>query len=333
MIFQPAILALLLADGVALLFMLLATLFAVKVLRHWDLSDSGPRQLAMERRTYLVSTLLGFVFITWIGSLLLFIFNAERMSPLFVGAMCAVGTLNVNPFGFPALQLKIALFFLAATWLVMNHVDNRAWDYPLTRAKYALLLLILPIALIAAALQLGYFLGLRADVITSCCGSLFGNDAEAVSAELAGLPPLPTMILFYAVMGATLLGGAYHWLKGRGAVLFAGLSALAFLTALVAMLSFISLYLYEHPHHHCPFCVLKREYDYLGYALYLPLFSATALGIGVGLTTPFTRAKSVRPIMAATARRLILIATTLFALFTLGVTAIILNSNLILLEP
>ena len=53
------------------------------------------------------------------------------------------------------------------------------------------------------------------------------------------------------------------------------------------MLSFLSLYIYEHPHHHCPFCILKPEYHYLGYALYVPLFAATAAGLGGGAVQAF----------------------------------------------
>ncbi|WP_459869329.1 hypothetical protein [Endothiovibrio diazotrophicus] len=331
MIFQPAIMALLLADGVGLVFLILAALFAVSVLRHWDLASGSARQLDLERRSYLVSTLLSFVFLTQLLSLLLFIFNADKMADLFVGAMCAVGSLNVDPWGFPALEARVALFFLAAVWLVMNHLDGKAYDYPLVKAKYALVLLILPLALAAAGLQLAYFLGLRADVITSCCGSLFGGGAATVSAEMAGFAPRPTMILFYGVMAATLASGAYHAWRGRGAALFGLLSAVAFVTSVVAMITFISLYIYEHPHHHCPFCVLKGEYHYLGYALYVPLFAATALGVGVGVTAPLARGESMRPILAGSGRRLGLIATLLFLLFTGLVSFVILDSNLILL--
>ncbi|MGE0080533.1 MAG: hypothetical protein AB7U81_04490, partial [Thiohalomonadaceae bacterium] len=185
MLFHPAVMALLLADTLSLLMLLPAGVFALRVLRHWDLKSGSARQIRLERQTYLVATVLGFVFVVQILSLLLLVFTADRLSVQFVGAMCAVGTFNVNPFGFPALYLKLALFFLAAAWLFMEHVDNRAPDYPLTRVKYSLLLLILPVAVLAAGEQLRYFLGLRADVITSSCGSLFSDNSKTVAADLA----------------------------------------------------------------------------------------------------------------------------------------------------
>lgn len=178
MIFQPAIIALLLASLVCVVLLVAAAPYAVDIVRHWNIESGSEKQLRLERRTYLLSTLLSFIFVTQLVALLLFVFNADKMSALFVGAMCAVGTLNVNVFGFPALIAQIVVFFLASSWLVINHLDTRAYDYPLVKVKYILLLLLLPFLLVAAVLQLRYFLGLKADVITSCCGSLFSEDAK-----------------------------------------------------------------------------------------------------------------------------------------------------------
>lgn len=335
MLFQPAVIALLLASSVSALVLAVASPFAASIMRHWDMRSGSQRQLELERRTYLMSTLLGFVFITQLVALLLFVFNADHMSVMFVGAMCAVGTLNVNPFGFPALLAQILVFFLASSWLVVNHVDAKARDYPLTRIKYGLLLAILPFVLLALSLQLRYFLGLKADVITSCCGSLFSTESSNLAGDAAALPPLPGMIAFYASLALAVAAAALYWLRpgarwmGYAA---AAASALAFAMALAGVLSFLSLYIYEHPHHHCPFCVLKPEYDYRGYWLYIPLFAATAAGLGVGAVQPFARVASLRAIVPVVARRLAAIAAVLFALFALVSMLMVWQSNLILLE-
>jgi len=332
MLFSPAIIALLTASAVSLLMLGWSSLFAVQVLRRWDIRSGSELQLFLERRTYLASTLLAFVLATEAASLLLFVFNAEKMASLFSGAMCAVGTLNVNPFGWPTLLVKVVIFFLATTWLILNQLDTRGYDYPLTRTKYRLLLVIAPLAAVQAFLQLRYFLGLDADVITSCCGSLFGGERRSLATELAGLPPRPAMAAFYGVMAATLAAGVWHGRSRRGGYLFAVLSAAAFVAALVATISFVSLYVYEHPHHHCPFCLLKGEYYWQGYLLYVPLFAATALGLGVGAIQPFRRVPSLRAAAPVLARRLGLTATGLLALVAAWVTVAILTSNLRLLE-
>ena len=323
--------ALLLADGLSLLLLVPAGLFAIRILRSWDLQSGSTRQIRLEETTYLVATGLALVFIAQTLTLLLFVFTTDSLAVQFVGAMCAVGTLNANAWGFPALLLRMGLFLVAGAWLVMNYIDNRAYDYPLIRVKYALVLLIVPLALAAAGAQFAFFSGLDADVITSCCGSLFSVGEPAVTADLSGLPPLPAMGAFYAVIGVTILAGGFYALRRRGALLFAGLSAIAFPVSIAAVIAFVSLYIYEHPHHHCPFCLLKSEYGYLGYGLYLPLFAATTLAVGLGLTSAFAKTASVRAVLNRVAPPLAWTATVLFVLFTLQVIWFTWRSNLILL--
>lgn len=332
MIFQPAIIALLLASAVTTVMVAAASLFGLRVVRHWDINSGSELQIRLERQTYLISTLLGFAFAVELASLLLFVFNADRMASQFVGAMCAVGTLNANAWGFPVIQLKILNFFLAGAWLVMNHVDNKGWDYPLIRAKYRFLLLIAPLLLAETVVQLLYFLGLEADVITSCCGSIFSAGAETVAAEMSSFPLVPTMTAFYAVMAATIAAGLHFLWRGKGGLAFAGMSGIGFVAAMGGVISFISIYVYEHPHHHCPFDVIQGGYDYIGYALYLPLFTATALGLGLGAVLPFSGAASLATVLPDLARRYATLSVVLFATFVAVATWAVATSNLVMLE-
>lgn len=334
MLFQPAIIALLLAAGLAVVMLAGVAPFAIQVIRHWDINSGSERQLALERRTYLFSTLLTFVLVAQLAALLLFVFNADRLSVMFVGAMCAVGTLNVNGWGFPSLITQMAVFFLAAMWLAINHVDTLARDYPLVRIKYALLLLLLPVLASSFWLELQYFLGLKANVITSCCGSMFSEEAKTIAAEASGLEPEPALWLFYAGMVAAIATPLWHWRLGSriSGFLTALTSGAGFVAAIMGVLSFISLYIYEHPHHHCPFCILKPEYDYQGYWLYIPLFIATAAGLGAGAMQPFARSPSLASIVPRVSSRLAGLAVGGYILFTALATWFVLSSNLILIE-
>jgi hypothetical protein len=333
MLFQPAIIALLLAGAVSLLVLGAASPFAVQVIRRWDMRSGSELQLVLERRTYLFSTLTAFVFVTQIGALLLTVFNADRMAVMFVGAMCAVGTLNANAWGFPMLYAQIAVFFLAATWLTLNQVDNQAPDYPLVRVKYALLLLLLPALAATLALQLKYFLSLRADVITSCCGSLFSGQGPALASEASAIEARPAILLFYGALGAAVFANGLHaGLRRRWSGALAALvSAAAFVAAIVGILSFVSLYVYEHPHHHCPFCLLKPEYGHQGYLLFVPLFVSTAAGLGAGVLQPFAGVGSLEVLVPQASGRLAGAAALGFALFAATATIMVLQSNLILL--
>ena len=284
----------------------------------------------LERKTYLISTLLAYVFGLQLLSLFLFIFTADSLAPLFVGAMCAVGTLNVDPFGYPTLVLKIINFILAGLWLVLNYADNQGYDYPLIKNKYLLLAFVAPLIILEMILESAYFLGMKADVITSCCGSLFSSErVTGIGSEIASLPALPMMWFFYGAMSCTLICGILFYLKGLGGYFFAVLSLLMFIVSLVSIVSFISLYVYGLPTHHCPFCIIMEEYSYIGYLLYILLFGAVVSGIGVGALNPFRQVESLQFMLSGFIRKLALASVILYAAFTVLVTYEIVSSSLV----
>jgi hypothetical protein len=223
MIFQPAIIALLLAAGLSLAMLATASPFAVQLIRHWDLGSGSERQLRLERLTYLFSMMVALVCGLQVLSTLLFVFNADKMSVMFVGAMCAVGTLNANAYGFPALYAQLALFFFASTWLAINRLDNQARDYPLTRLKYVLLLAYAPLAALVLYLQFNYFIRLEADVITSCCGSMFSEEADTVASEVSAMAPRQAMRCSTPRWARRCCSPLWHW-RGAGRRVWSGLA-------------------------------------------------------------------------------------------------------------
>jgi len=331
-IFHPAVIALL-ASSVAITGLVLySARLGVTILRRWDLTSGSELQLALERRTYLVSTILTNAFAFQVVSLFLLVFTADRLHTQFVGAMCAAGTFNVDPSGYPALLLKLATFVLAGLWLILNHVDTRAWDYPLVRVKYAALLMLAPVLLVELVVQGDYLLSLEPNVITSCCGSLFTSDAHGVAADLAALPARPTAIAFFAVLGATCLSGLMFWRWRRGGYLVALLAAASLVVSLAAVISFISPYVYDMPSHHCPFDVLQAGYHWIGYPLYLLLGGGTLAGMGVGVLAPFRRVPSLERVAPRMQGRLALACAILLALFTAMIVWVVVTSDLSLLS-
>jgi hypothetical protein len=317
MILHPGILALLTGSLCTGLMILYAGWYGVRILRNWDLASGSELQLALEKRTYLVSTLLSYALAFELVSLFLFIFTADRLHLLFSGAMCAAGTLNANGFGYPLLILKLVNFLLAGTWLVINHADNQGYDYPLIKFKYTLLIPLVPMALLELVYLFGYFSGLHADIITSCCGSLFSLDRPGIAGDLASLPGAPMRVTFYGCMAATLLSGTWSYLKGKGYYLFSALSSLNFCVALASLIAFICLYIYELPTHHCPFCILQKEYGYIGYPLYAALLGGGVAGLGAGVLAPFRGRSSMARVIPALQRRLAGTAMVLYSIFTL----------------
>ena len=315
MILQPSIIALLLSSTFLLVLLGFAAVFAVKILAGWNLASGSERQLALERRTYLVSTIVAWGFGFQLASLFLFVHTADSLHGMFVGAMCAAGTLYANAWGYPTLVLKILTFLLAGLWLVLNHADSRGYDYPLIRVKYALLLGVIPLVAIEYAAQALFFAGLRPDIITSCCGTLFSAGGKTVASEIAATPAVPTIAAFFGLTAATIGLGLVLVFTGRGAVPFGVLSAASFLVGAVSLVSFISIYFYELPTHHCPFCVLQADYGRIGYVLYAMMLGGAVTGMGAGILAPARRIASLAAVVPRIQRRLAVAACVFFGAY------------------
>lgn len=290
MILHPGILALLVGSSIVLAMLSVAGWTGLKILRHWDSSSSSELQLALERRTFLVSTLAGSALGFEVVAAFLFVFTVDDIHELFVGAMCATGSLNANPVGWKVLLVKLVILVAAPVWMAFNRFDQQAGNFPIVRAKYIGLLGLLPLVVADLALQIRYVAGLEPQIVTSCCGSLFSTGGT-VAGELASLPVGPTMLTFYTTVVVFLLVAAacliLPWRSLR--VILSAASLVLLVVSLAAIVSFLSLYFYQLPTHHCPFDILQRGHLFVGYALYGSLFAGTCFGLLPGLFVPVWR--------------------------------------------
>ena len=296
MILHPGILALLIGSLLTLLLMLKACWLGLQIIWRWDMTSSSETQLLLERKTWLVSTLLNYALSFQILSGVLYLYTLEDIHRLFVGAMCATGALNANLVGWLVLVVKVVLFFAAALWVIFNQLDQRTEDTPLVRPKYLALILITPLVALDLYLQFNYFSGLQPEIITSCCGSLFSADGQSVASELAGMPAGESMKIFFSVISAffILLVSCFFSRSSIPRILLFVATVLTFFASLAAVVSFISLYIYQMPSHHCPFDMLQGHYNYIGYPLYAGLFVGTLFGLLPGLCQPLRRRDSLR---------------------------------------
>jgi len=329
MIIQPAVIALFVGSILVSCMVLYAACYGVSILKNWNLQDGSELQLILERKTYLISTIMSYAFAFQLLSLFLFIFTADKLSSLFVGAMCAAGTLNVNGFGYLTMLFKILNFLLGGVWLILNYADNRAVDYPLIKMKYFFLLIITPFIFAEMVTQAAYFLNLKPNIITSCCGSLFSPESAGIGASFTALPVVPMKILFYAVITITLMSGFYFFLRSGVAagLLFSIMTLVAFAVSIAALISFISLYFYELPTHHCPFCILQKEYHYIGYLIYSTLLGGVVAGAGVGMLMPFRHRESLYEIIPRVQRKLTLITLILYLILAVITTCAMLFTD------
>ncbi|MDA8077695.1 MAG: hypothetical protein M0Z79_02040 [Nitrospiraceae bacterium] len=319
MLLHPGIIGLVIGSGLTLLLLFSAAGLGIQILGKWDITSNSELQLGLERKTYLVSTLVQYALLFQVISAFLFIYTADDMHNLLVGAMCATGSLNANPYGFPALCAQIATLFLAAAWISLNRIDNQAEDYPLTRKKYGLLFLILPAVSAGYVLQLKYFSSIDPDIITSCCGVLFSEGGPGLGSSLSSLPIRRMEAAFGLLYLLVLVSGLPAARSGSRpfTLLLSASSALFFFGAIASVISFISLYFYQLPSHHCPFDILQAGYYYVGYPLYAALFSGCFFGVMTGAVEPFRKIPSLAAVIPAAQRKWALAATVAITLFVI----------------
>ena len=149
-----------------------------------------------------------------------------------------------------------------------------------------------------------------------------------MAGEVAAVAPRDAAIALGT--SGLLVAGSGAWLLRRGSAgwAFGGSALAAFLIALAAVVSLIALYVYEHPHHHCPFCILKGGHDHIGYWLYLPLFAGAALALGAAVVAPWRHVRSLASFVPGETRRLAKLALAGFALFYAVAGLAIAKSNL-----
>ena len=79
---------------------------------------------------------------------------------------------------------------------------------------------------------------------------------------------------------------------------------------------YLGVFRQQLPTHHCPFCLLQKEYHYIGYPLYLFLFGAGITGAGLGVIDRFKTIASLQQIVPGLQKRLVLLSMSGYLIFT-----------------
>ncbi len=282
---------------------------AIRVLVSWAPEQDTASQIALENETWLAALLVRYGMVLQLASLLLLVLAADSFSHILVGAMCATGAFVANGYGMPALLVKLFGVFFYGFWLVLHRLDIRSEFLPLTRIKFAYLLLLGPLLLADITLLFLYLTNLTPDIITSCCGVVFAA-ARGEGGNLVGpLPVGSVMLLFYGIAGVLVFLALFLLQHNREAPPTAGMPGanfifgcvclFFFMLSLVVVTAVISPYIYALPSHRCPFDFLRGEYHGVGYPIYLSLMAATFAGMSCAATSFFAKL----PGLAAPVRR------------------------------
>ncbi len=278
MLLTPEILTL---DILNLLFLLFATVafyFSVKILVQYKADETTALQYKLEKQSYLVATIIKFIFTIKIPLFIFFIFTLDKISTVLPGAMCGAGVVNATQYGTPLLMLKILNLYLFGYWIVLNNEDMKLEDRKYLKLKFFIFSFAYILLLIEIILQMSMFFSIDVNSVVDCCGSIYSTTSGTYMADIIGAKPLYLLTLFY---GIYLFIIAAYIAKNR--YFYSIFNLLFMIIALISLIGFFGTYIYELPTHHCPFCMLQKDYHYVGYFLYIFLFVGTFYGIIVGL--------------------------------------------------
>ncbi len=256
-------------EAILLALLLICEVSVIKILKSWDFALTTSKQYFLEKRNYLVNTIITFTISAKIILFLFFIKSLSELSHVVPGAMCVAGVIGANDYGEFLLLLKIFVVFVLASWLLVNKLDLQTKNFLYIKKKYWFFNFVLVLIILEFILEIMFFNNIPLKVPVFCCSTIFKADALPF-----GFNQLTLAITFYVIYLATLVTNHFKW------IISSFLSNIMFLfISYFAVTYFFSIYIYVLPNHQCPFCLLHEEYYYIGYFIWISLFLGVFSGI------------------------------------------------------
>jgi len=257
-----------------LLFLLsvIAFIGSIKILKDWDFNSTSIKQYKLEKSAYLIVLIILFTLIFKILLMPYFTYTIDKLSNIVPGAMCAAGVIGANEYGNPLLLVKIALLFLVGIWMIVNKEDIKEPNYPYFREKFWFFVVIFIFVCIEFFLDISYFLNISLEKPVSCCSVIFGLSGD--NKLPFGLDITLLLVIFYLLYMLNIM------LSLQKNYILLALSSMLFLyIAYSSVNHFFGTYIYELPTHICPFCMLQKDYYFVGYILWTLLFLGVFFGV------------------------------------------------------
>lgn len=259
-------------EFILLALLMIAFLFIIPILKNWDFSQTSSNQYRLEKRSYLINTIIYFSLFIKIFLIGYFIYTVDLLSSIIPGAMCATGVFGFNDYGYLLLINKIVLLFFSLLWIVVNHIDLKRKNFPYFKTKSYLFLIIILLVLSEVILDVLYFSNLSTESLATCCSVFY--DTSKSSPLPFGLSITNVLILFYVFFISLLFSNHKKYLLSSFI-----LNSLFIYIGYYALIYFFGTYIYQLPTHHCPFCMLQKEYLYIGYLVFITLFAGIFFSI------------------------------------------------------
>jgi len=277
MLLTPEIITIEILDIIFVAFATVTFFIALRVVFAWERDATTKKQYTLQLQSYLGATIIKFIFYLKIPLFLFFIYTLDSLAHLLPGAMCGAGVVNATVYGTPLLFIKILNVYLFGYWIVLHKEDMQTKTQIYMKRKFFIYLIAYFLLLGEIILEFQLFGGLDVSKVVDCCGAIFSTTDKSYLAEVLGMNTTLLLTLFYGVFSALIIA---FIVKNR--YFFSLVNLLYLIISLIALIAFFGTYIYELPTHHCPFCLLQKDYHYIGYILYTFLYLGTFYGLVLG---------------------------------------------------
>ena len=226
------------------------------ILKQLKLSNTRELQDLLDKKSYLVTTLVNVSFVTKIVLIAFFIYSLNELSKIVPGAMCVTGVLDLNEYGTPLLLLKISILFASSLWLLISKKNLKIKIILFTGFYFLILCEFL--------FSLSFLSDISTQTVASCCSSKYVSLVNPLPFNFTKESVMKLFYLFYLFV----ILSAY---KEKKLLLLISTSIFIYLSY-YAIVYYFGAYIYGDETHMCPFCMLKQEYNFIGYFIYISLF-------------------------------------------------------------
>ncbi|WP_122893614.1 hypothetical protein [Arcobacter peruensis] len=254
-----------------ILFILLAISFfyALFIIKKWDYSKTTQTQYKLEKRSYLVILIITFTMFIKIFLMPYFAYSIDLLSHIVPGAMCAAGVIDANEYGQPLFIFKVFLLFFIGIWMILNSLDLKEKTYPYTKKKFWFFIFIFALVIIELGLDILYLTNISTKEPVLCCSVIFGASSTGGQIPFNLSTPM-LLVIFYLLYFLSVFVNLQ-----KNIYLNIIINILFLYISYYAVTYFFGTYIYQLPTHQCPFCMLQREYSYIGYFIWGTLFLGT----------------------------------------------------------
>jgi len=277
LILNTEVLTIFILNILFLFFASIAFYLSIKIYLKWDINSTTTTQYTLEKQSVLTATIIKYIFALKLPLFLFFIFTLDNLSNLITGAMCAAGVVDATPYGTYLFILKILNIYIFGFWLVLHNLDTKDETLKYTKIKFGLFIFIFLFLLAEIILESIMFNAIDISKMVSCCGVIYSSTSTSLISYIFTLSNTTIILIFY---GNFILLYIFYILKKQ--YLFSLFNLFFLIVSIISLIAFFGTYIYELPTHHCPFCYLQRDYYYVGYFIYILLFTGTFNGLLVG---------------------------------------------------